>query len=178
MSDDASTTDTCPDVSAPTEQHALFAPFVGHFTAASKFWMGPGEPFESSGRMTNELDLGGRFLKQTYTGDPIDDVPEGGPPLKNFEGRGWWGCNTATGAFEGVWIDTASTMMQTEVGHVDDSGRRWEMVGHLTNPADGSPMTKRSVIEVVSNDRHRMTTYFQWGDQPEAKVMEIEFTRA
>ena len=52
--------------------------------------MGPGDPMVTTGVMENTLALGGRFLRQDYTGDPSDG------PFSNFEGRGYWGYNTVT----------------------------------------------------------------------------------
>ena len=76
-------------MAATTEAHERLTPFVGTFKAEVKMWMGPGEPMVSTGVMINELDLGGRFLRQTYTGDESEG------PFPNFEGRGYWGFNTA-----------------------------------------------------------------------------------
>jgi len=92
-------------MAATTEAHEKLKPFVGTFKAEVTIWMGPGEPMSSTGVMVNELDLGGRFLRETYTGDPSDG------PVPAFEGRGYWGFNTATQQYEGFWIDTASTIM-------------------------------------------------------------------
>ena len=38
---------------APIEHHAKLKPFVGKFKAEVKMWMGPGDPMESTGKMTN-----------------------------------------------------------------------------------------------------------------------------
>ena len=43
-------------------------------------------------------------------------------PFPDFEGRGFWGYNKNPRQYEGFWIDTASTIMQTEFGEVDESG--------------------------------------------------------
>ena len=83
---------------APTEEHAMMQPFVGIFAATVRMWMGPGEPQVMTGTMTNEMDLGGRFLKQTYQGDD----PDG--PFPSFEGRGFWGYNKVDQVWEGVWM--------------------------------------------------------------------------
>lgn len=158
-------------MAAATEAHERFKPFAGRFRAEVKIWMGPGEPNVSTGTMVNELDLGGRFLRQTYAGDPNDG------PFPSFEGRGFWGFNKATGKYEGFWIDNASTMMQIEQGEVDESGKVWTMGGEMPNPATGRTMTKRSVIVLEDEDRHRMEMYFDTGEG-EQKSMEIRYTRA
>lgn len=162
------------DLTAPgavTAEHEKLRPFAGTFRAEVSMWMGPGEPMVTTGTMVNEFDLGGRFLKQTYRGDATDG------PFPGFEGRGYWGYNNVAGRFEGFWIDSASTMMQTEAGGVDEAGRVWTMLGELTHPATGGTVTKRSVITLEDDDHHRMEVYFDTGEG-ETKSMEMRYTRA
>jgi len=165
------TTDTCPagDV---TEHHRAMDPLAGTFRARVQLWMGPGEPHVSTGTMVNEWDLGERFLKQTYTGDP------GEGPFPDFEGRGYMGYNTVTKKYEGFWIDTASTMFQTEAGDYDPAARRWTMLGEVANPQTGGVMKKRSVFTLTGDDEHLMETFFTGPDGTEFKAMEIAFARA
>jgi hypothetical protein len=132
--------------------------------------MGPGDPQSSTGTMTNTFVLGGRFLHQEYMGDPNDG------PFPEFEGRGYWGFNKATGKYEGLWIDNASTTMQTDTGDVDDSGKRWEMKGEMVGPT-GDPFVKRSVITLEDDNHHSIEMFFNHGDQ-ESKAMEIRYTRS
>jgi hypothetical protein len=162
--------DAFAEMAAPTEEHARLRPFEGTFAATVKMWMGPGEPQVMTGTMKNEFDLGGRFLKQTYIGDDL------GGPFPSFEGRGFWGYNKVDQVWEGVWIDTASTVLQIERGSVDESGKVWEMRGEMTNPATGSPIAKRSVITLIDDDRHSMEMYFA-SPEGEMKGMEIQYER-
>ncbi len=158
-------------VGATGAEHDRLVAFAGTFRAEVSMWMGPGDPMVSTGTMVNEPDLGGRFLKQTYTGDPNDG------PFPHFEGRGYWGYNTVSRRYEGFWIDNASTMMQVEHGQVDESGRVWTMTGEMPNPVTGGTMTKRSVITLEDEDNHRMEMFFDTGEG-EQKSMEIRYTRA
>ncbi len=160
----------CAAIGALSEQHEKLKSFVGTFAAEVKLWMGPGEPMVSTGTMTSTLELGGRFLHQVFKGDP------GGGPFPDFEGRGYWGYNTAARKFEGFWIDTASTVMQTETGDLDASGRIWTMIGETTYPT-GKAMQKRSVITLKDDDHHVMEMYFKGPDGNEMKGMEIQYTR-
>jgi len=161
----------CAEMGAVVDAHKRFTPFVGKFAAQVKLWMGPGEPHVSTGVMTNALDLGGRFLRQTYKGDQTDG------PFPNFEGRGFWGYNTVTKKYEGFWIDSASTFMQTEVGDVDASGKTWTMVGQMTDPQSGGLLQKRSVIALKDADHHSIAMFFKGPDGREFKAMEIQHTR-
>jgi hypothetical protein len=134
--------------------------------------MGPGDPMVSTGVMTNALDLGGRYLSQTYKGDPCEG------PFPNFAGRGYWGYNTTSEKFEGFWIDNACTMMQNEVGDVDSAGKVWTMRGEMTCPQTKAPMKKRSVITLKDKDHHSMEMFFTGPDGKETKNMEIQYVRA
>lgn len=171
---EATSTEHCEfaEMAAPCEDHARLKPFEGTFRAEVKMWMGPGEPMISTGTMVNEFELGGRFLKQTYKGDPSDG------PFPEFEGRGYWGFNKATNKYEGMWIDTASTIMQTEAGEVDDEGMVWTMVGEMPSPMGGGSITKRSVITLIDDDHHMMEMYMPGPDGNEVKGMEIQYKRA
>ncbi len=155
---------------ATTPEHARLEPFLGTFRAEVSMWMGPGEPMVMTGTMVNESDLGGRFVRQTYTGDGAEG------PFGAFEGRGYWGYNNVTKRFEGFWIDTASTMMQFESGDLDEAGSVWTMVGKMPNPQTGDEMTKRTVITLEDADHHSMVTYFDVGEG-EFKAMEIRYVR-
>lgn len=164
--------DAMQEMAAPGPEHDRLKPFLGTFKAEVRIWMGPGDPMVSTGVMTSTLDLGGKFVKQHYKGDPSPEPT----PFPDFEGRGFWGYNKNTQQYEGFWIDTASTIMQTETGTVDDSGKVWTMVGEMVGQ-DGSPCTKKSIITLVDDNNHHMEMYFNQGDQ-EFKGMEIRYVRA
>ena len=161
----------CEAMARKAPQHDLFKAFAGTFRAEVRMWMGPGDPMVMTGSMVNRLDLDGRFLIQDYKGDPSEG------PFPAFEGRGFWGYNTATEQFEGVWIDNASTMMQFETGSVDSAGKNWEIHGEMSMPGTDVKMKKRSVIRLQDNDRHSMEMYFTGADGKEQKNMEIHYTR-
>ena len=155
-------------MSRATEHHEKLKPFEGTFRAEVKMWMGPGEPMVSTGTMVNTMELGGKFLHQHYTGDPGDG------PSPEFAGRGYWGYNTATNKYEGMWIDTASTIMQTESGDLD--GNVWTMVGEMPDQTGGT-ISKKSVITLIDDDHHSMEMYFPGPDGNDCKGMEIQYSR-
>lgn len=155
----------------PGAQHKPLHDFVGTWRATVTMWMGPGEPMVTTGTMVNSLDLGGRYLKQDYTGDPNDG------PFPSFEGRGFWGYNDVTAQYEGFWIDNASNQMATEFGPYDPKAKSWNMKGHMALPGGGS-MAKRSLIAKVSNNEHTMDMFFTGPDGKESKGMHIKYVRA
>lgn len=160
------------EMAAPATEHQALTPFQGTFKAEVKIWMGPGDPSVMTGTMTSTFDLGGRFLRQDYKGDSSP----GPNPFPGFEGRGFWGFNKNTQRYEGFWIDTASTIMQTEQGTVDANGKVWTMIGEIVG-TDGEASTKRSVITLVDDDHHQMEMFFS-KDGQEFKGMEIQYIRA
>lgn len=154
----------------PGPQHELLKPFEGTFRSEVKMWMGEGEPSLSTGTMVNRWCLDGLFLQQQYSGDAVEG------PFPNFNGHGFWGYNSVRQCYEGFWIDNVSDQFQSETGHVDESGKRWEMLSEFTSPQAG-PMKKRSVFTVIDHDRHRMETWHTVPGQGEFKTMEINFHR-
>ncbi|MHC4416384.1 MAG: DUF1579 domain-containing protein [Planctomycetota bacterium] len=172
MTEQATQADACAQAAEVADAHKKFEPFVGTFRANVKMWMGPGDPHVSTGMMINTMDLGGRYLQQRYKGDAADG------PFPNFEGRGYWGFNTVSGRYEGFWIDSASTFMQTEAGDVDASGKVWTMIGEVTDPQSGRPMKKKSVITLKDDDHHLHEMFFTGSEGQEwCKAMEIAYTR-
>ena len=153
----------------PGEQHKALEPFVGKFNATVKMWMDPsGEPSESEGVMTSHWALGGRFVEQSYEGEAFGGV---------FQGKGFMGFDNTSQQFQGFWIDTASTMMQTEAGSYDPATKTFTMTGTMTCPSSKKDLTKRDVIKVIDNDHHSMEMYFTGEDGKEVKGMEIQYTR-
>lgn len=152
-------------------EHQRFQPFVGKFRAEVKMWMGPGDPMVSTGTMTNTLELNGLYLQQDYVGDASDG------PFPNFEGKGFWGYNTTSNRYEGVWIDSACTTMQNETGQVDASGKVWEMRGEMLCPQSKQMFQKRSLIKLQDKDHHSMEMFFTGPDGNEMKTMEINYER-
>ncbi|MHC4992777.1 MAG: DUF1579 domain-containing protein [Planctomycetota bacterium] len=159
--------EACVQAAAPGDAHRRLDAFAGTWKAKVKHWMEPGaDPNESTGVMTNRWELGHRFLRQDYRDDS-----------GMYEGSGYWGYNNITGRYEGMWVDTMSTNLQTETGNCDEAGKVWEMTGESEFPAAGQKMTRRSVITLHGPDRHAMEMYFSGPDGAEFKVMEIEYTR-
>ncbi len=156
---------------ATAPEHAYLEPFIGTFKAKISMFMGPGDPMIATGVMKNEPELGGRFLRHHYTGDPSEG------PFSAFHGRGYWGYNTVDKRFESVWIDNACTFMIVDRGHASDNGKTFEMEGHMTDPGSGKPMTRRSVITLIDKDTHLMEMYHHPEGGEECKTMEIRYER-
>jgi len=155
-----------------TEHHKRLEPFVGTFRAEVRIWMGPGEPLVHHGTMRNSWDLNGLALREDYEGDSMPGCDE------PFLGRGFWSYNARTGKYEGFWMDSFSSFMQTETGEVDDAGRTWTMFSEMPNPETGEPTPRKTVIKLIDDDHHSMESFFVMPDGTEHKGMEIQYTRA
>lgn len=151
---------------AASPEHARLDPLAGTFEAEITMSSGSGEAFVARGTIVNSWDLGGRFLKQVYRGDP-----------PGFEGRGYWGFNELTGNYETFWADTASSMMQVDTGTVDQTGKVWTMEGRFTHPQTGDPMVKRSVVTLLDADTHRIDVYFIAAGQEQTRAMRMLYRR-
>ena len=173
MTDQATTDqmEACAAMGATTAEHEMLKSFAGTFRAECKMWFGPGDPMISTGTMTNTMILGDRYLHHDYKGDPGGDSP-----FPEFAGTGLWGYNTTDKRWEGVWCDTASTMLQTEQGQLE--GNVWTMKGQMTCQQTGDQMTKTSVVTKIDDDHHRMEMFFPGPDGNDCKAMEINYTRS
>ena len=158
-------------MSPSSGKHQLLKPFAGTFRAHIQMWMQPGEPFVTAGTMINTFELGETFLHQHYTGDPVDG------PYPAFQGRGYWGFNTSLDAYEGFWIDNASTAMQTESGDVDPTGKTWTMLGEHIDPTSGQLIQRKTIISLANENHHSMSTYRIEEDGSEQLTMQIDYKR-
>lgn len=160
------------DFSPPTPgaEHNALKPFEGVFRTTVSIYTGEPEPSVTGGRMTNVFTLGGLFLQQCFLGDP---GPDG---VSRFEGHGYWGFNQSTGLYEGFWIDTASSIMQTETGSVDESGKVWTMSASLPHP-NGGRIDKRAIITLVDENRHTMESLMSFDGGPEQRTMFLDYRR-
>lgn len=155
----------------PGPEHIRLEPFAGTFRAEVEVFMGPGEPQRSTGTMTSTFQVGGLYLHQSYAGDSSS------PDWPAFVGQGYWGYDFGSKKYEGFWIDNASTLMQRESGDFDPSTNSWTMESSFLHPALGRQISKRSRIQLVDRDHHRMETFMRAGDQAETLAMRIAYTR-
>lgn len=159
----------CAHNAEPGAEHTVLDAFLGTWNAQVTLQMEPGlPPTVSQGVMTNSWALGGRFLEQRYKGEVFGC---------DFEGRGYFGFNNGSRKYEGVWMDTASTCIASEVGDYNKATKSFTMNSSFANPADGSQGTKRTIITIKSPDEHTMESYFPTPDGKEWKMMEIVYKR-
>jgi hypothetical protein len=148
-------------------EHAKLIKSVGTWKCEGKMWMGPGEPTVSTGKAVFSSVYDGRFLKQDYEGTFM-----GQPDL----GIGYTGFNNATKKYEVVWISNMGTGLMLMTGTETAPGT-CEFEGSCAG-LDGKDMKHRLVLKHVSDDKQVLEMYMSEGGAPEAKCMELTYTRA
>ncbi len=158
------------ELAAPSSGHDRLKSMAGSFAAKTKMWMVPGAPVqESEGTMTSEWILGGRFLQSKFEGTMMG---------MGFEGVSLLGYNNGTGNYEGVWVDSAGTvMMPRSIGTADVSGKVITFSREVDNMVPGQTETMREVMTVIDHDNHKFEMFRIGPDGSEFKTLEIQYTR-
>jgi hypothetical protein len=154
------------ELGTPGPEHAELKKMVGAWQIKMKCWMVPGAPaMDSTGTSTIEM-ANDRHLLEHFKGE----MPGMGP----YEGWGVMGFNNATKEYEHVWRDAFNTGMMWSNGTKAADGTI-TMSGSSTC-AEG-PMTCRTVSKMNGNDAFHFEMYCTVQGQPEAKSMEMDYTR-
>lgn len=158
-------------LSAPNSHHELLKPMVGTFNATVKMWMKPGEKAqESKGTAVNTLMFGGRFLKQDYKGEFMNQP---------FEGVGYTGYDNIRGEYQSIWMDGMMTGIMSSAGSYNEASKTLNLSGTFSCPMTGEKNRwSRAELNIVNNDKHTYTSYGKGPDGKEAKEMEITYVRA
>lgn len=152
----------------PGPVHAAIAQAAGKWKTQTTLWMAPGAPPSTSeGTCVNEMILGGRYQRGTYTGT-IMGMP--------FEGEGLLGYDNTKKQLQTTWADSMGTSIAFMRGDYDEKTKTFTFKGKMTNPMGGPDMEVRSVTRTESEDRMVMEMFMLMGDQ-EIKTMEIVHTR-
>ncbi|MBI3409660.1 MAG: DUF1579 domain-containing protein [Planctomycetes bacterium] len=159
------------EMGKPGQEHKILQSLTGTFDTKVKFWMDPkGQPNESTGVMKRQLIMGGRFLQEMYEGK-INDM--------KFFGLGLLGYDTQKKKYTSVWVDSMSTSMMNTTGAYDADKKTFTFLSEGDDPYSGIKMKNRDVLRIVSDTEQIMEMFRQPSDgkQPEARNMEIRYTR-
>lgn len=159
------------------DNHKLLAELAGNWTYTVKMWMDPaGKPQESKGTSTRKAIMDGRYFIAEHTGKFQMPGADGKMKDMNFKGMAIEGYDNAKKKFVSSWVDNMSTMIMNSEGTYDAATKTFTYNAECEMMP--GKMTKiREVIKVVDKDHHT----FEWYDNsqgPEAKTMEISYTRA
>lgn len=149
-------------------EHAQLKAMEGKWNTKVTMWMGP-EPTTSNGTAVNRAIMDGRFIQTDYTGDFAGE---------KFTGLGYTGYDNLRKKFVGTWMDSMSTGVYLTHGSYDAATSTYTYAGEFPDFMDPTKSIKvRETVKIDSADQHTMSWYEVRGDKPEAKTMEIVYTR-
>jgi len=154
---------------APGPNHKLLASLAGQWTFATKMWMQPGAPPETStGTAVYTALMDGRFIQGEYKGT------FGGMA---FQGLGLTGYDNVARHFTATWADNMGTSIMLMTGKYDPATRTFTYKGDMVDVMKpGNRVKVRQTVKVTDDDSHVMEWYEHRGGK-EVKTMEIAYTR-
>jgi hypothetical protein len=153
----------------PGDAHKMLEPLTGSWTVTSTSWQTPGGPPEKgSGTSESSWILGGRFVREDFTGK------FGG---MDFQGLGYTGYDNFKKKYVGTWMDSMGTMIMVMTGSADPSGKVFALTSTIDDVMTGKPMKVRMVTRVVDENKHVMEMFGPDKSGKEFKMMEIVYTR-
>jgi Protein of unknown function (DUF1579) len=153
----------------PGPEHKLLAKLEGTWDCKAKFWMGPGEPKESTGAMKRTMIMGGLYLQEKFAGDFLGT---------KFQGFGVIGYDTNKKKFVSAWIDNFGTGIMVSEGTYDPDAKTLTYTSEEFSPAYGGKVKTRDVLKLISDDRQVFEMFRTPMGGKEMKAMEITYTRA
>jgi hypothetical protein len=148
----------------PGAEHQRMKALVGEWNVLSKETGFDGKVTESTGTASMTMVLGGRFLRQEFSG-----TYEGKP----FIGRGLMGFDNGSKKWVHSWIDSMSTGMSMGEGTETAQGKTWEFKSSFNGP-DGTPIAMRTTMTLVSPNEMTLDGYM--GESP-TPMMQLRYKR-
>ena len=143
------------EAAKPGKFHDYLKPLAGEFAATAEF-VGPNGPETSQGYSKNAWVLGGRFLRQDFSGSMMG---------RQFHGISYTGYDNVAGKYQGVWMDEMATGMFVSEGEAGDDGRTITFTGESIDPAGagdaggGQVRVYRHVLRILDEDRYALEMY-------------------
>jgi hypothetical protein len=153
----------------PGDEHKKLALDAGEWDIAAKMWMeGAEEPVETKGRATLKM-VYDRYLYEEFS------LGEG---EQAFHGFGYIGYDNSNQEFVAMYCGNNQTGMQLLRGTSDKEGKTVTLKGEWVEKGLGDMKMKQRVeVTAVNADKTVTTIYMTMGDAPEAKIMEMTYTR-
>jgi hypothetical protein len=157
-----------------TENVAILGPLMGTWYYRATVWTVPDDvkPYQSMGKITNEMIMDNRFLSGTGTGI----LTMGGDEM-SVHSQELIGYDNAKKSFTSVWIGTLSTGMMIGSGTYDKKANAIEEAGTFTNPVNGAEEKFRSELKFVDAGHYSRTIFTTKKSGKESRLMEFEYSR-
>jgi hypothetical protein len=147
--------------------HKMLADTVGDWKVSWTMWMAPGAPpVKTEGECTNEMILGGRYLRSKYKGSYM------GTPVDALNIIGY---DNSRDIFASVWIESTSTSIAYAEGTFDKETNTVEFEGFGTDPVSKKKHKYWANLQ-MENNKQVMVMYFEEAGQ-KFKTMEAVYTR-
>jgi hypothetical protein len=155
---------------APDEHHERLAALVGKWNQVIKAQSEPGGPWQEwKGTATYRAILGGRFIVEEVKCELQGE---------SFEWMGVYGFDKLKGKYTAVWFDNFDTGTEQGEAAAEPTGKIFAFSGEQVVPPAGEKKKFRWVMTLESQDKLRIDMFEPGPDGKEAKVLEIEQTRA
>ena len=156
--------------SNPGENHQVFAEMAGNWTHKVTMWMAPGAPpMESTATSESEVEMGGRWLEEEFTGTMW------GMP---FEGENLLGYDNFREEYVAIWRDNLSTVPMISRGTYDPATKTLTMTASVDDFMSGTrDVAVRQVITSPDPTHSTMEMYMPGPDGSEFLSMRIESTK-
>lgn len=158
---------------APSDMHMKIFSMLGtwDYTVTYKT-AADAEPQVSTGKISNEIVLGERFLSSKASG-----VMNVGGHQMPYEGEGLIGYNNIEGKYTSVWADTLGTDIMTGEGVFDEKTNAIVIEGQFTPPLVNQKVKFREEIEFTDSDTHKRTIYTKDASGKEFAILEIVYSK-
>ncbi|MBK8167731.1 MAG: DUF1579 domain-containing protein [bacterium] len=153
-------------LAAPGAPHQHLATLAGNWMATTTMYMDGATPTTSTGKVTYEVVLGGRYVlgryQMSFMGQPMEGLSVDGYDNMKQE-------------YFSLWFDTMGTGFYEARGKASADGKTVALAGTM----EMGPMQipSRSETVFVDKDTVRFTMWQSMGGQ-EMKAMEMEYKRA
>lgn len=153
----------------PGEKHKQLALDAGDWDIAAKMWIpGMEEPMEMKGKATIKM-MYDRFLHEEFT------LGEGEHAMHGF---GYMGYDNSNEEYVAMYCGSNQTGMQLLRGVESKDGKTVSLKGEWVEKGLGNLKVKQRVDVISeSKDKTVVEIYSAYGDDPEAKVIEMTYTR-
>ena len=156
------------DYMTPGPIHKMWAESAGEWKFKMKMWMNPAaEPMVSEGTSSNEMILGGRYLKSVRKGSMM------GMP---FEGWSLMGFDNISMEITAVWYDNGGTGTAIAKGTFDQATNTITLHGSAMDPMSKKEKPSRQTFMFIDKNNQLMEYFMIKGDK-EIKIVEVSYSR-